>query len=99
MNNNNNYKTVSINGVVISGEEVSYVTRTNCFVGDHIGAMTKNGNFFTEREARSLLLLETDTKLVKNGIGHIGDNVIVMGFKNKLTLEAKKRMAKGLMNM
>ena len=91
MKNNINYR--------ISSEEVKYVMRTNRFVGDHIGAITKDGNFFTEDEACRLLLLDNNVNLVKNGKGHIGNNVIVMGFKNKLTLEAKKLMAKGLMNM
>ena len=91
MKNNINYR--------ISSEEVKYVMRTNRFVGDHVGAITKDGNFFTEDEACRLLLLDNNVNLVKNGKGHIGNNVIVMGFKNKLTLEAKKLMAKGLMNM
>ena len=91
MKNNINYR--------ISSEEVKYVMRTNRFVGDHVGAITKDGNFFTEDEACRLLLLDNNVNLVKNGKGHIGNNVIVIGFKNKLTLEAKKLMAKGLMNM
>lgn len=99
MKKNNNYKTVSINGVVISGEEVRNVMRTNRFVGDHVGAITRDGNFFTEREARSILLLDSDNRLQKDGTGNIGANVKVMCFKNKLSLEAKKLMAKGLMNM
>ena len=91
MKNNINYR--------ISSEEVKYVMRTNRFVGDHVGAITKDGNFFTEDEACRLLLLDNNVNLVKNGKGHIGNNVIIMGFKNKLTLEAKKLMAEGLMNM
>lgn len=91
MKNNINYR--------ISSEEVKYVMRTNRFVGDHVGAITKDGNLFTEDEACRLLLLDNNVILVKNGKGHIGNNVIVMGFKNKLTLEAKKLMAEGLMNM
>ena len=92
--NNINYKTVySID------EEVKYVMRTNRFVGDHVGAITKDGEFFTEREARILLMLDTNTNLVKNGVGHFGNNLLVMGFKNKLSLEAKRKMAEGLMNI
>ena len=92
--NNINYKTVySID------EEVKYVMRTNRFVGDHVGAITKDGEFFTECEARILLMLDTNTNLVKNGVGHFGNNLVVMGFKNKLSLEAKRKMAEGLMNI
>ena len=99
MKKNNNYKTVSINGVVISCEEVRNVMRTNRFVGDHVGAITRDGNFFTEREARSILLLDSDNRLQKDGTGNIGANVKVMCFKNKLSLEAQQMMAEGLMNM
>ena len=99
MKNNNNYKTYSINGVVINGEEVRNVMRTNRFVGEHVGAITRDGNFFTEREARSILLLDSDNRLQKDGTGNIGVNVKVMCFKKKLSIEAQKMMAEGLMNM
>ena len=101
MKNNNTTKiaTYSVNGVVINGEEVRNVMRTNRFVGDHVGAITRDGNLFTEREARSILLLDSDNRLQKDGTGNIGDNVKVMCFKKKLSIEAQKMMAEGLMNM
>ena len=92
-------KTYSIDGVVINGEEVRNVMRTNRFVGDHVGAITRDGNFFTEREARSILLLDSDNRLQKDGTGNIGANVKVLCFKNKLSFEAQKMMVEGLMNM
>ena len=98
-NNTTKIHTYSINGVVINDEEVRNVMRTNRFVGDHVGAITRDGNFFTEREARSILLLDSDNRLQKDGTGNIGANVKVMCFKNKLSLEAQKMMAEGLMNM
>lgn len=97
--NNTNYKTIAEFTTNSIDEEVKNVVRTNRFVGDHIGAITKDGEFFTECEARTLLKLDTNSELVKNGVGHIGDNVVVMGFKNKLSLEAKRMMAEGLMKI
>ena len=98
-NNNMNYKILAEFTTRSIDEEVKNVMRVNRFVGDYVGAITKDGNFFTEREARTLLKLDTNRELVKNGIGHIGDNVVVMGFKNKLTIEAKAMMVEGLMNI
>ncbi|KSV85701.1 hypothetical protein N184_32690 [Sinorhizobium sp. GL28] len=73
--------------------------RTNRFVGDHVGAITIDGNFFTEREARSILLLDSDNRLQKDGTGNIGVNVKVICFKKKLPIEAQKMMVEGLMHM
>ena len=97
--NNINYKTIAEFTTRSIDEEVKNVIRVNRFVGDHVCAITKDGNFFSEREARTLLKLDTNSELVKNAVGHIGDNVVVMGFKNKLTIEVKKKIVEELMNM
>ncbi len=97
--NNMNYKTIAEFTTKSIDEEVKNVMRVNRFVGEYVGAITKDRNFFTESEARALLKLDTNSELVKDGIGHIGDNVVVMGFKNKLTIEAQIMMVEGLMKI
>ena len=92
---------VHFNGRVVtnSEEEVRKVMCVNNFVGDHVTAVTKDGNFFTASEARTILNIDSNVSLVRNGVGHIGNNVVIMGFKNKLTIEVKEKIVDYLMNM
>ena len=82
--------TYSIEGVVITGEEVSTAMNTNVFVGERIIAFTKDGSFFKEEIARSLYLYERKPELVGGyGFGRLGDKTIYKLFDHNLTVEEK----------
>ena len=57
-------KTVNIDGVTITGEQVSKAMSSNCYMGKHVFAMTVNGENFDEATARSLWLYDKKPKLV-----------------------------------
>ena len=106
MENCNNLNITSKYNVLYNGsvdtnseEEVKMVMRVNNFVGDHISAVTKDGNHFTESEARTILKIDSNVSLVKNAVGHLGNNVVIMGFKNKLTDEVKEKIVDYLMQL
>ena len=82
--------TYSIDGVVISGEEVRTAMMNNVFVGEHIIAMTKDGSFFKEEIARSIYLYDRKPELVGGyGLGELGNNTVFELFDHKLTVEEK----------
>ena len=82
--------TLSIEGVVITGEEVSTAMKTNVFIGERIIAFTKDSTFFKEEIARSLYLYDRKPELVGvYGIGQLGDKTIYELFDHKLTHEEK----------
>ena len=82
--------TRSIEGVVITGEEVSTAMNTNVFVGERIIAFTKDSSCFKEEIARSLYLYDRKPELVGvYGIGRLGDKTIYQLFDHKLTVEEK----------
>ena len=82
--------TRSIEGVVITGEEVSTAMNTNVFVGERIIAITEDSSCFKEDIARSLYLYDHKPELVGvYGIGRLGDKTIYQLFDHKLTVEEK----------
>ena len=82
--------TYSIEGVVITGEEVSTAMNTNVFVGERIIAMTKDGSCFKEEIARSIYLYDRRPELVGGyGLGALGNNTVFELFDHKLTVEEK----------
>ena len=82
--------TRSIEGVVITGEEVSTAMNTNVFVGERIIAITEDSSCFKEDIARSLYLYDRKPELVGvYGIGRLGDKTIYQLFDHKLTVEEK----------
>ncbi|MBQ5472458.1 MAG: hypothetical protein IIT58_10735 [Treponema sp.] len=73
-------KTVNIDGVTITGEQVSKAMASNCYMGKHVFAFTVNGENFDEATARSLWLYDTKPKLVMPAgqvfaKGDVGPNV------------------------
>ena len=82
--------TYSIEGVIITGEEVSTAMNTNVFVGERIIAITEDSSCFKEDIARSLYLYDRKPELVGvYGIGRLGDKTIYQLFDHKLTVEEK----------
>ena len=89
--------TLSIEGVVITGEEVRTAMNTNIFVGERILAFTKDGSFFKEAIARSLYLYDRKPELVGTyGLGRLGDQTIYELFDHKLTVEEKMKFVNNL---
>ena len=87
--------TLSIEGVVITGEEVSTAMNTNIFVGERIIALTEDSSCFKEEIARSLYLYDRKPELVGvYGIGRLGDKTIYKLFDHKLTVEEKMQHIK-----
>ena len=87
--------TLSIEGVVITGEEVRTAMNTNVFVGEHIIAMTKDGSCFKEEIARSLYLYDRKPELVGGyGLGGLGNNTVFELFDHNLTVEEKMKHIK-----
>ena len=87
--------TYSIEGVAITGEEVSTAMNTNIFVGDRIIAFTKDGSFFKEEIARSLYLYDRKPELVGvYGLGRLDDKTIYELFDHNLTVEEKMKHIK-----
>ena len=87
--------TLSIEGVVITGEEVRTAMNTNVFVGERIIAFTKDSSFFKEEIARSLYLYDRKPELVgAYGIGKLGDKTIYELFDHNLTVEEKMKYIK-----
>ena len=86
--------TLSIEGIVITGEEVSTAMKTNVFVGERIIAFTEDSSFFNEAVARSLYLYDRKPELVGTyGIGRLGNTVFEL-FDHKLTVEEKLKHLK-----
>ena len=84
--------TYSIEGVVITGEEVSTAMNTNVFVGERIIAFTEDSSCFKEEIARSLYLYDRKPELVgAYGIGRLGDKTIYELFDHNLTVEEKMK--------
>ena len=82
--------TLSTEGVVITGEEVSTAMKTNVFVGERIIAFTEDSSYFKEEIARSLYLYDRKPELVgAYGIGRLGDKTIYELFDHNLTVEEK----------
>lgn len=82
--------TLSIKGVVITGEEVRTAMNTNVFVGERIIAFTEDSSCFKEEIARSLYLYDRKPELVGSyGLGRLGDKTIYELFDHNLTLEEK----------
>lgn len=82
--------TYSIEGVVITGEEVHNAMMTNMFVGERIIAFNKDFSCFNEAVARSLYLYDRKPELVgAYGLGRLGDQTIYELFDHKLTVEEK----------
>ena len=82
--------TLPIEGVVITGEEVSTAMKTNVFVGERIIAFTEDSSCFKEEIARSLYLYDRKPELVGvYGIGRLGDKTIYELFDHNLTVEEK----------
>ena len=82
--------TYTIEGVVITGEEVQNAMMNNIFVGERIIAFTKDGSFFKEEIARSLYLYDRKPELVGGyGLGELGNNTVFELFDHKLTVEEK----------
>ena len=82
--------TLSIEGVVITGEEVSTAMNTNVFVGERIIAFTEDSSCFKEEIARSLYLYDRKPELVgAYGISKLGNNTVFELFDHKLTVEEK----------
>ena len=82
--------TLSIEGVVITGEEVRTAMNTNVFVGERIIALTEDASCFNEEIARSLYLYDRKPELVGiYGLGRLGDKTIYELFDHKLTVEEK----------
>ena len=82
--------TLSIEGVVITGEEVHNAMMNNVFVGERIIAITEDSSCFKEEIARSLYLYDRKPELVGTyGIGRLGDKTIYKLFDHKLTVEEK----------
>ena len=82
--------TLTIEGVVITGEEVSTAMNNNIFVGKRIIAFTEDSSCFKEDIARSLYLYDRKPELVGvYGIGRLGDNTIYQLFDHNLTVEEK----------
>ena len=89
--------TLSIEGVVITGEEVSTAMNTNIFVGERIIAITEDSSCFKEEIARSLYLYDRKPELVGTyGIGRLGDKTIYELFDHKLTVEEKMKFVNNL---
>ena len=87
--------TRSIEGVVITGEEVSTAMNTNVFVGERIIAFTKDSSCFKEEIARSLYLYDRKPELVGGyGLGQLGNNTVFELFDHKLTVEEKMKHIK-----
>lgn len=94
-NMNYNIRTFSIEGVVITGEEVRVAMNTNIFIGERIVAFTKDRSCFKEEIARSIYLYERKPELVGGfGIGGLGDNTIFELFDHELTAEEKMKYVK-----
>lgn len=84
--------TLSIEGVVITGEEVRTAMHNNVFVGERIIAFTEDSSFFKEEIARSLYLYDRKPELVgAYGIGRLGDKTIYELFDHNLTVEEKMK--------
>ena len=82
--------TYSIDGVGITGEEVSTAMNINVFVGERIIAFTEDSSCFKEEIARSLYLYDRKPELVGvYGIGRLGDKTIYELFDHNLTVEEK----------
>ena len=82
--------TLSIEGVVITGEEVHNAMMNNVFVGERIIAITEDSSCFKEEIARSLYLYDRKPELVGiYGIGRLGDKTIYKLFDHKLTVKEK----------
>ena len=82
--------TLSIEGVVITGEEVRTAMNNNVFVGERIIAITEDSSCFKEDIARSLYLYDRKPELVGvYGIGRLGDKTIYQLFDHKLTVKEK----------
>lgn len=97
LNYKNSIPTMSIEGVVITGEEVRTAMNTNIFVGERILAFTKDGSFFKEEIARSLYLYDRKPELVGTyGLGRLGDQTIYELFDHKLTCEEKMKFVNNL---
>ena len=89
--------TYSIEGVVITGEEVHNAMMNNMFVGERIIALTEDSSCFKEEIARSLYLYDRKPELVgAYGIGRLGDQTIYELFDHKLTVEEKMKYIKVL---
>lgn len=92
-----NIRTYNIEGVVITGKEVSTAMNTNVFVGERIMAFTKDGSFFKEAIARSLYLYDRKPELVGGyGLGALDNNTVFELFDHKLTVEEKMKFVNNL---
>ena len=82
--------TYSIEGVVITGEEVQNAMMNNIFVGERIIAYTEDRSCFKEDIARSLYLYDRKPELVGGHvIGKLGNNTVFELFDHNLTVEEK----------
>ena len=89
--------TLSIEGVVITGEEVHNAMMNNMFVGERIIAINEDSSCFKEEIARSLYLYDRKPELVgAYGFGRLGDQTIYELFDHKLTVEEKMKYIKVL---
>ena len=87
--------TYSIDGVVITGEEVQKAMMNNVFVGERIIAYTEDSSCFKEEIARSLYLYDRKPELVGGyGLGKLGNNTVFELFDHKLTVEEKMKHIK-----
>lgn len=95
LNYKNGIPTMSIEGIVITGEEIRMAMNTNIFIGERIIAFNKDFSCFKEEIARSLYLYDRKPELVGGyGLGKIGDNTVFELFDHKLTTEEKMKHVK-----
>ena len=94
LNYKNSIPTMSIEGVVITGEEIRKAMNTNIFVGERIIAFNKDFSCFNEAVARSLFLYDRKPELVgRYGLGQL-ENAIFELFDHKLTMAEKMEYIK-----